>query len=43
MRGVLLDTIDNDSMLGEDITTYHYIRARKRQKTRQVTHILDEQ
>ena len=42
MRGVLLDTTDNDSMQGEDITTYHYIRSRKRQKT-QVTQIFDEQ
>ena len=43
MRGVLLDTTDNDSMQEEDITTYHYIRSRKRQKTRQVTQILDEE
>jgi len=32
MRGVLLDTTDNDSMQGEDITTYHYIRSRKCKK-----------
>ena len=43
MRGVLLDTTDNDCMQGEDITTYHYICSRKRQKTRQVTHIIDDQ
>jgi hypothetical protein len=31
MRGVLLDTSD-DSIQGEGITTYHYIRSRKRKK-----------
>jgi len=41
MRGVLMDTGENDNIQGEDITTYHYIRSRKRQKTRLVTHIID--
>ena len=43
MRGVLMDTVENDNIQGEDITTYHYIRSRKRQKTHLVTHILDAQ
>ena len=38
-----MDTVENDAMLSEDISTYHYIRSRKRQKTRHVTHVLDEQ
>jgi hypothetical protein len=32
MRGVLLDTSENDSIKGEDITIYHHIRSRKRQQ-----------
>ena len=38
-----MDTVENDNIQGEDITTYHYIRSRKRQKARLVTHILDAQ
>jgi len=32
MRGVLMDTVENDNIQGEDITTYHYIRSRKCKK-----------
>jgi len=38
-----MDTVENNNIQGEDITTYHYIRSRKRQKTRLVTHTLDSQ
>jgi hypothetical protein len=38
-----MDTVENDTIQGEDITTYHYIRSRKRKKNRLVTHILDAQ
>jgi len=31
MRGLLIDTFEKDKIQGEDITTYHYIRSRKRQ------------
>ena len=41
MRGVLIDTVENDKPQGEDITTYHNTGSRKRQKTRLVKHILD--
>ena len=41
MRGVLMNTVDNDRVQGEDVTIYEYIRSRKRQKTRLVLHILD--
>ena len=41
MRGVLIDTAENDAVLNEDITTYHYARSRKRSKARQVSQILD--
>jgi hypothetical protein len=30
MRGILLDTDDTDAVPNESITTYHYIRSRKR-------------
>jgi len=43
MRGVLMDTDDNDVASSEDITTYHYIRSRKRSKARMVSNILDHQ
>ena len=43
MRGVLMDTDDNDGALNEEITTYHYIRSRKRSKARMVSNILDHQ
>jgi len=43
MRGVLMGTVENNNMLGEDITTHHYICSHKRQKTRIVTHVLDKQ
>jgi len=43
MRGVLMDTDDNDVTSNEDITTYHYIRSRKRSKARMVSNILDHQ
>ena len=38
-----MDTADNDAIQDEDITTCHYIRSRKRQKTRLVKHVLDVQ
>ena len=40
MHGVLMDMEEND-VLNEDITTYHYIQSRKRSKARLVTQILD--
>jgi hypothetical protein len=43
MRGVILDTSEKDFMQGEEITTYQYIRSRKRQQTCQVMKILDDQ
>jgi exonuclease III len=43
MRGVILDTSENDYMKGEEITTYQYIKSRKRQQKRQIMKILDEQ
>ena len=41
LRGVLTDTEEDDVVLNEDITTYHYVRSRKRSKARLVTQILD--
>jgi len=41
MRRVLMDAAENDALLNEDITTFHYIRSRKRCKARLVSQILD--
>ena len=43
MRGILLDTDDTDAAPNENITTYHYIRSRKRSIARLVSNILDHQ
>jgi len=43
MRGVLMEADDNDDASNEDITTYHYIRSRKRSKARMFSNILDHQ
>ena len=43
MRGILLDTVDTDALQNEAITTYHYIRSRKRAKMRNVSQILDDE
>ena len=41
MTPLQIDTDDNDAAPNEDITTYHYIRSRKRSKARMVSNILD--
>jgi len=33
MRGELMDMVENDTIQGEDIRTYHYIRSHKRKKS----------
>ena len=42
MQGVLLNTEETDTIADEDITTYHYIRSRKRSKARVISQILDD-
>ena len=42
MQGVLLDTEETDTIAGEDITTYHYIRSRKWSKARVISQIPDD-
>jgi len=41
-RGLLMDMTEKDRIHGEDVTTYQYIRSRKRQMARTIKHAIGE-